>query len=234
MDIYAMHVLFRTLGQQQGLQLIRGILAESIDNFINESIHKVLSTLLYSNVQPSKDSHTPQYTKISPLNAFHTLYCTQEQNIVLENEGEEINIVLSTTPFSVTNFVLKYSDEKKYDCRIIEHERLQQTLNDYINRASRDYPIVSLTNGIDDKTYKISIFTGNNQQDVTSIITSYIKMPSVVKLDEEYYGTIRDTSVSCDLPEHLHRSIVEGAVQLWFETLGLTSNKPQQENINKQ
>lgn len=246
MDIYEMHVLFRTLGQQQGLQLVRGILPESIDEFINEAIIQTTRVALIGTAQGSKDVITPQYTKISPFGAFHTLFCTEESDITIEEDGGEFELVLQQTPMCVTNFVVKYKDNKKYDCRLIESERLYQTLNDYLNRASRDYPIVSLVNGKSDKEFTLSLFTGDNQKDVSKLIATYIRMPASVKFDEAYYDYIDDhdkseegynppenTSVNCDLPEHLHRSIVELAVEIWFQTLGLTSKQPQENNNNK-
>lgn len=246
MDIYEMHVLFRTLGQQQGLQLVRGILPESIDEFLNEAINQTARVTILSNVQPTKDSRTPQYTKVSPLNALHTLYCTEEQDIVLIDRKSDLDINLEQTPLIVTNFSIEYKDGSIYDCRIIERERLYKTLNDYLNRASHDYPIVSLVNGKYDKEFRLSLFTGENLGDVAKIITNYIRMPKSVKYDEAYYDYIEthnesetgynppeNTSINCDLPEHLHRSIVELAVELWFQTHGLSSRQPQDNNNNK-
>lgn len=227
-----MHVLFRTLGQQQGLQQIRGILAESIDEFLNESIIQNARVAILGNAQVPKDVRTPQYTKISPFNAFHTLYVTESQNIEITKEGEEIEVKLTNTPLCITNFVVEYEDKKRYDCRLIESERLYPTLNDYLNRASHEYPIVSLVNGKSDKEFTLSLFTGDRQEDVQNIITTYIKLPAKVKFDEAHYSQTEDTSVSCDLPEHLHNSIVETAVEIWFQTLGITSK--QQEQNNKQ
>lgn len=242
MDIYEMHVLFRTLGQQQGLQLVRGILPESIDEFINEAIIQNVRVALIGTTQGSKDVITPQYTKISPFSAFHTLFCTEESDLTIDEDGGEFTLVLQQTPMFVTNFVVKYKDKKKYDCRLIESERLYQTLNDYLNRASRDYPIVSLVNGKSDKEFTLSLFTGDSQKDVAGLVTTYVRMPASVKFDEEYYDAIdsgetenvpENHSVNCDLPEHLHRSIVELAVEIWLQTLGLTSKQPQENNNNK-
>lgn len=237
-----MHVLFRTLGQQQGLQLVRGILPESIDEFINEAIVQTARISLMGNAQGSKDIVTPQYTKISPFNAFHTLFCTEKSNMNVTDEGAEIEVSLENVPICVTNFVIEYKDKKRFDCRVIESERLYQTLNDYLNRASRDYPIVSLVNGKSDKEFTLSLFTGDSQKDVAGIITTYVRMPASVKFDEEYYDFIdngeegvipENHSVNCDLPEHLHRSIIELAVEIWLQTLGLTSKQPQDNKNNK-
>ena len=147
MDIYAMHVLFRTLGQQQGLQQVRGILAESIDEFLNESIIQNARVAILGNAKPNQDVRTPQYTKVSSLNSYHTLFVTE--NIVLEpspEDNREITVQLQKTPLVITNFVVNYTKGNKVtkkDCRIIESERLYQTLDDYLNRASHDYPIFS-------------------------------------------------------------------------------------------
>ena len=93
-----MHVLFRTLGQQQGLQLVRGILPESIDEFINEAIIQTARVALMGTTQGSKDITTPQYTKISPFGAFHTLFCTEESELTIEEDGQEFDVVLQQTP----------------------------------------------------------------------------------------------------------------------------------------
>ena len=237
MDIYAMHVLFRTLGQQQGLQQVRGILAESIDEFINEAIIQNVRVAILGNAKPHQDVRTPQYTKVSALNAYHTLFVTENQKVNnFSKDGSTISIELSKTPLVITNFVCCYKvldNVTKKDCRIIESERLYQTLDDYLNRASHDYPIVSLVNGNTDKQFDIVLFTGDSQQSVDSIDVSYIKMPAVVKLNEDDWERgDKSTSQNCDLPEHLHHQIVESAVMTWFQSLGLSSEQQTQENNN--
>lgn len=228
-----MHVLFRTLGQQQGLQLVRGILAESIDEFLYEAIMQLVRVAVLGNAQGSKDIITPQYTKVSELNAIHTLYCSETKTVSLTADGEVITFETTNVPFCLTNFVIGTKDNKKYDCRIIESERLYQTLNDYLNRASLEYPIISLANGNSDKEFDIHLFTGDRYEDVTTLVASYIKMPNKVHLDEDLYGQEGDTSVSCNLPVHLHNTVVETAVELWLQTLGLTSKQPQEQQSNK-
>ena len=234
MDIFEMHVLFRTLGQQQGLQQVRGILSETIDEYLNEAIVQNVRVAVLGNAQPAKDVRTPQYTKISPLNQFFTLYKTEESALSdIADEGSVKKIELSETPLCITNFALKYNDNSVFDTRLIEGERLHSTLKDYLNRASHDYPIVSLYDGDDSKSFRLSFFTGGKNNTIGSLITSYIKMPAKVFFDEDNYDTENtDSSVSCDLPEHLHYQIVETAVALWFQSLGLTSERQNQTNNN--
>ena len=231
-----MHVLFRTLGQQQGLEQIRGILSESIDAFLNEAIIQTARVAVLGNVQPTKDVLTPQYTKISSLNQVSTLFRTEEKNVSIASEGDSVTIMLAQIPLCITNFVVKYNIDnngyEKFDLRLIESERLHQTLNDYLNRASRDYPIISLINGTNSKQFDMNLFTGGNNNHVASIIVSYIKLPSKVYFDEVNYGTESDTSVHCDMPQHLHNQIVETAVQIWFQSLGLTSERETKQNNN--
>lgn len=237
-----MHVLFRTLGQQQGLQQVRGILSESIDGFLNEAIVQNVRAAILGNARPLQDVRTPQYTKVSSFNAYYTLFVTysfsKEVPVEQSNEGTEVECTLPESPVCITNFVLRYKNPGakviKRDCRVIESERLYQTLDDYLNRASYDYPIVSLNRGIDDKRFVISLFTGDSLLNVDGFDISYIKMPAVVHLDEEAWEAgNKDTSRNCDLPEHLHRQIVETAVALWFQTLGLTSEQQERDNNNK-
>ncbi len=242
MNIYAMHTLFRTLGQQQGLQQIRGILSESIDEFINEAILQTVRSSLLSNVKPQQDVRTPQYTKISSFNAYYTLFVTYSFNKNISygtaNDGTTFECTLPETPLAITNFavIYKVSEHKfvKRDCRVIESERIHQTLNDNLNRASYDYPIISLVRGISDKKFVLSLFTGDSRLDVGGFDISYIKMPATVHFDESAWENDESgESVDCDLPEHLHRQIVETAVALWFQTLGLTSTQQERENNNK-
>lgn len=230
-----MHVLFRTLGQQQGLQLVRGILPESIDNFINEAAIKLILNILANNTQPNKDTRTFQYTKIGALNSLATLFRTEQVEQNLTNDSDcTIPVSLKNTPVVITNFALNYRDSNTVDCRIIESERLYQTLKDYLNKASYEYPIISLINGNTDKELQLYLSTGGHNKSIGNIIISYIKYPNKVKFDEEHYGDPEsDTSVPCDLPEHLHTQVVELAVRIWFESLGLTSERNSNEN-NKQ
>ena len=49
MNIQEMHNIFRTLGQQMGLQRIRGILPESIDVYINDAIIEKVRSVVIAN-----------------------------------------------------------------------------------------------------------------------------------------------------------------------------------------
>ena len=75
MDIDAMHSTFRVLGQQMGMQLVRGILPESIDTFINAEIGELIQNQLLTNAHTVlQEDVNLQSMTMSPINFFRTLY----------------------------------------------------------------------------------------------------------------------------------------------------------------
>lgn len=78
MTIQEMHSTFRVLGQQMGMQLVRGILPEAIDVYINQAItEKVQQELLIGVRTALQDSVNTQASTTSVINTFRTLYKTE-------------------------------------------------------------------------------------------------------------------------------------------------------------
>lgn len=72
-----MHAAFRTIGQQMGMQLIRGILPESIDVFINDIIIEKTQQELLNGVHTAiQDNVNLQASTMNPINTFRNLYRT--------------------------------------------------------------------------------------------------------------------------------------------------------------
>ena len=70
-----MHNEFRTFGQVMGLQLVRGILPESIDVYLNAAINETVRNIISKNVANSLQvGILPQAASITPINALRTLY----------------------------------------------------------------------------------------------------------------------------------------------------------------
>lgn len=79
MNIDRMHSTFRVIGQQMGMQLVRGILPESIDTFINAEIGEFVQTELLTNAHTVlQDNVNLQSMTMSPINLFRTLYRKDE------------------------------------------------------------------------------------------------------------------------------------------------------------
>lgn len=72
-----MHNTFRTIGQQMGIQLIRGILPESIDVYLNNAIVELTRQELIDGVKVNmKAEQIGNVSVMSKVNTFKTLYRT--------------------------------------------------------------------------------------------------------------------------------------------------------------
>ena len=230
MNIREMHELFRLLGQQMGMERIRVILPQSIDGYIDNAIDDTISLILKDNLQYVSRRQIVLTNFTSPINALSTLYKEQVINVnTNEKKGDitvsaEINDVLYLYAFS-----LKYKDDERFfNCRIIEPDRLELTFNDFCNRASYRYPIINIPfTGKVEKDYTFELYTDRNAI-INSLKVKYLKVPNKVHFDEDNFGKENDTSVDCDLPVHLHHRIVELAVQKYFESVGSTTHSNKQ------
>lgn len=222
MDISQMHEEFRTIGQQVGIQNIRGILPESIDIFLNAAIVDKLRSILMENARTAFPNRVSlQTNSISALNALRTLYKTK----VLTNlkDTEYISLNDSSTVFMYTAFSIVYKNKDIfYKCRIIDADKLEETLNDYLNGASWEYPIVSLFAG--DGIEYLKLYTNSKSKVPDKLTVKYIEKPAVVKYDDDI-----NNQVDCNLPDYLHHEIVQLAVSKYFQSLAATSQAIAQE-----
>ena len=128
MTIEEMHVMFRELAQQMGMQTVRAILPEDIDICLNNAIVELVKELITSNVGylPYNDKVNRANASISSINGLRTLY--NKANISDDNiigEGTQIfpytlNII-SQGIMLYTGFKVSYDGKSLFDCRIIEN-----------------------------------------------------------------------------------------------------------------
>lgn len=209
MTIFEMHQHFRVFAQQMGMQLVRAILPEEIDIYINSAIIDKVKEFVLSNVQTQfADKISVQDNSISPINFIRTLYKTE--NKVLSN-----NIANLPDAMYYVSFSIEYlNDNKIYGCRLIEADKVENTLNDYCNGASYEYPICSIYNRHDSNI--VRVYSGEKYAD--NILIKYIANPVKVNYN---------LNIDCDLPEYTHNEIVELACQKYFISVGSTTH-----NIN--
>ena len=219
MDIHSMHEVFRTLTQQMGLQLVRGILPESVDTFINMEINSfVRNKLLEISVLESQNDVNLQSVSTNPLNAFRTLF--NKDIIELNNDFYKDGVytlnqsLLSVNPMYYIGFAIVTKNNKTVKCRIIEPNLVETTFNDYCNKPDVNNPIVTFYKNNGDSLIKL--YTNS---DIKSLIIDYIKYPNKVSLNG---------NVNCDLPEYLHYDIVEGAVKRFNMATNKISNAQKQ------
>ena len=217
MDISQMHEMFRTVGQQVGMQDVRAILPESIDIFINIAIIEKARSIVMENTKTAFPNRVSiQNNFVSPINALRTLYRRKE--ITITDITKDVQLSQLDNVFLYTSFAIRYdNNDSEYKCRFIDGDKLEETLNDVLNGASWDYPICSMFNGENNSEY-LKVFINSNSHTPNAIIIKYIANPAVV-----IFSKTAAECVNCDLPDYLHSEIVELAVSKFFKSVTATS-----------
>lgn len=204
MTITEMHQSFRVLGQQMGMQLVRAILPEEIDTFLNVAIDTKVKQVLAENVLSDTNKVLTGNAKIGNLNFFRTLQ--KREPIELNGKVDLEGIML------ITSCCVEYvNNGTPYLCRIIGADELPNVLNDYCSAPSYDYPICSVK--MNDKECIIDTYTGD--KDPANRYINYIAYPQKVNFNNNQ---------DCDLPDYTHNEIVQLAVQLYFNSVGSTTH----------
>lgn len=222
MTIAEMHVTFRELAQQMGMQTVRAILTEDIDICLNAAIVEKTKEIINSTVGllPYNDKVSRQNIALSPINALRSLYRKATiQGSELSGAGNEVSpyklTIDSNGIMLYTGFRVSYNDITLYDCRIIENEDLGQTLRDFCNRAAKDAPICTITG--DEGSIDVEIYTGRkNMPKPTQIQYIYVVEPDKVQYDED----TPSANVDCNLPSYLHMDIIRIAVGVYLQSIG--------------
>lgn len=223
MTIEEMHITFRELGQQMGIQTTRAIFSENIDICINFAIDAKTRSIIHQNVGTGfPDKVTRDNAKISPINGLYTLYTYGKiEKDKIKGTGtkyEPFNVnINSSLVYLYTGFDCCYSSSDVVHCRLIERELLFDTIDDFCNRPSKRFPIVTV-NG-DELNLGVNIYTGTTEKAVKpeAITYTYIRKPAKVFYDEEN----TNNSIDCDLPEFLHKDIVTDSINYYLQSLGI-------------
>jgi hypothetical protein len=105
MNIADMHIMFRQLAQQMGMQNVRAILPEQIDLLLNTAIIDVVNEIIKRNIAGTNDRVITDNSKIGQINALSTLYKDTEVSIfntksdggfILNGGVSSINTVMTT------------------------------------------------------------------------------------------------------------------------------------------
>ena len=214
MNISDMHVMFRQLAQQMGMQNVLAIRPEQIDVLLNTSISDIVNQLVREHVGLKKEPNGLTNGKINQVNELKTLYEVREININGTGEmlTEEIATALnsgSNSPYLyLIDFAVKYNNVNGlFPIRVIESSELANTLNDAVLKPKRTSPVMVIYNTVVNNQNKdnAEIYFGTSVSKPT-IRVSYIRKPAEVNLT---------TPKNCDLPETLHVDIVKHAVDLY-------------------
>lgn len=232
MNIEEMHIMFRELAQQMGMQTTRAILSEDIDICLNVAIKDTIKELIAENIgyiNPN-DKISKNNNAISPINGLRTL--TKRGNISKDNiDGNGTPVQPFTVNISDSGIMLYlsfkviYDGNLLYDCRIIEHDDLGQTVKDFCNRPAKDTPICTIVGNNGNITIDIinSLSKGVKPE---SIIYMYIANPAEVYFEDEN----STNNVDCDMPEYLHNDIVKKAINIYLQSVGALRSTNKQNN----
>lgn len=219
MDIPEMHLYFRELAQQAGMQTVRAILPEDIDININVAIRDIVKRIVKENTK-AIDGNTKvarDNSKISQLNSLRSLY--RQGNITGNGEGSQTNPY--SCEINAENVLLftgfkTIDDGHLYDARIIEIEELGMTLNDFCNRAEYDAPLCTVVG--DYHSITVDFYTGPVQgRAPQGIRYYYIAEPATVCHPDV------GAQVDCDLIDYLHEDVVKLAVDYYLKAIANTN-----------
>lgn len=159
MTIAEMHVWFRQYAQQMGMQNVRAILPEQIDNLINTSIKDTIDEIVRANVGTTNDRVITDNSKLANINALRTLYkvktiqpsgvdadkpISQFGNENYSFTSDNIENALYFVDFSI-RYVNATDSTKKtrwFPIRIIDDSYLADVLNDWVLAPRMRTPVM--------------------------------------------------------------------------------------------
>lgn len=106
MNVTDMHIMFRQLAQQMGMQNVRAILPEQIDLLLNTAIIDAVNEIIKRNIASTNDRVITDNSKIGQINALSTLYKNAEVQI-FKYDGKEFTLnsgVMSIQTVMTTGF----------------------------------------------------------------------------------------------------------------------------------
>lgn len=110
MTIADMHIMFRQLAQQMGMQNVRAILPEQIDLLLNTAITDVVNEIIKRNIAGTNDRVATDNSKIGQINALSTLYHTVDisfQEIFGDNDSYKEDGVVKFSKYSTSTIMTK-------------------------------------------------------------------------------------------------------------------------------
>ena len=238
MTISEMHVWFRQYAQQMGMQNVRAILPEQIDNLINTAIKDTVDEVINKSVGTTNDRVITDNAKLANVNALRTLYRVKTYTPI----GSSTINTYANSPYSVSSkiifteenvlyyvdFSIKYDlgsgkESRLFPIRIIDDSYLADVLNDWVLAPRMRTPVMVVykddSRGSSDTDSVFDIYIGDNDSistiastaKIKAIRCSYIKAPKQVA----YLSDVGGTNVECDLPEQLQIPMLKHAVDLY-------------------
>jgi hypothetical protein len=223
MTIGEMHVMFRQLAQQMGMQTIRAILPSEIDACINIAINDVIKKLIAENLGSAGNEQVTIYNaRVGQINGLSTL--SKRLSLTAPIKSTQRNCYTTNIPLDTVMYItaveVGYEEVNViYDARVTQAELLGRTLEDYCNAPTYKSPVVIFlgqAGRVDVEVYTSSTGDGLIPTKVNAVI---ISKPAVVM-----YSDVEGDGVDCDMPDYMHIDIVKAAAEIYLRSVGITSN----------
>jgi len=200
MNIQEMHSAFRTIGQQMGLQLVRGILPESIDVFLNdviqEKVQQELSVGTRTAIQETVDT---QASTMNTVNILRDLYRTDRIMVLYPVNYSEESIVQGTG-----GNVGKWDKSKEFEgYGNIDYYNPENGYHEYL---------IPTKNSV----FKLWLYSADQSKWIPVDANGYLDVMMYLGVSLEYPDTKRGSSVPCrmigaDVLETTLRDFCNGA-----------------------
>lgn len=223
MTIGEMHVMFRQLAQQMGMQTIRAILPSEIDACINIAINDVIKKLIAENLGSAGNEQVTIYNaRVGQINGLSTL--SKRLSLTAPIKSNQRNCYTTYVPLDTVMYItaveIGYEETNSfYDARVTQAELLGRTLEDYCNAPTYKSPVVVFlgqVDRVDVEVYSSSTGDGLIPTKANAVI---ISKPSIVM-----YSDVDGDGVDCDMPDYMHIDIVKSAAEIYLRSVGITSN----------
>jgi hypothetical protein len=242
MTIAEMHVWFRQYAQQMGMQNVRAILPEQIDNLINTSTLDTIDEVINRNVGTTNDRIITDNAKIANVNALRTLYKVKTINILNGQKLTEYKNkpyifgsgTLEETPLYYVDFAIRYGDRafdgdnvddieytRWFPIRIVDDSYLADILNDWVLAPRLRTPamVIYADDIVGDS--KFELYVGENEETgIKDIAASKYLCQircSYIKKPRQiaYLSDVGGTNIDSDLPVQLQIPMLKHAVDLY-------------------
>lgn len=223
MTIGEMHVMFRQLAQQMGMQTIRAILPSEIDACINVAINDVIKKLIAENLGSAGNEQVTIYNaRVGQINGLSTL--SKRLNLTAPIKSNQRNCYTTYVPLDTVMYItaveIGYEETNSfYDARVTQAELLGRTLEDYCNTPTYKSPVVVFLGQVD--RVDVEVYTSSTGDGLIPIKANavIISKPAVVM-----YSDVEGDEVNCDMPDYMHIDIVKAAAEIYLRSVGITSN----------
>lgn len=218
-----MHVMFRQLAQQMGMQTIRAILPSEIDACINIAINDVIKKLIAENLGSAGNEQVTIYNaRVGQINGLSTL--SKRLSLTAPIKSNQRNCYTTYVPLDTVMYItaveIGYEETNSfYDARVTQAELLGRTLEDYCNAPTYKSPVVVFlgqVGRVDIEVYSSSTGNGLIPTKANAVV---ISKPAVV-----IYSDVEGDGVDCDMPDYMHIDIVKAAAEIYLRSVGITSN----------